>query len=456
MTVAGDWLNVDHPCNDLQVLRTLVEGLKADFIESNIIQRRKMAERIKERRIKALKFCRWKCGKSFSSSQGCIEHEGLCPLKLVTCPNEGCEEKVLQQRNLKRHTRELCSTRNVQCKCGQDILAKDMNLHEERMCPLRLIDCPKCNTKVMCNLWNIHDSETCPKRLLECPHGCGERVTSEDMERHARLVTSTRSYLLLCPTNLNNIFNLMQIYSKEDGCCTHRPTKCELGCGAIIQHRLQQEHAALQCKDRIVNCRWKCNERVRVKHLIDHEMTVCSLRQVPCPRGCGILKVTNSNEEWENHLSNDCTRRWVTCPRSGCNRRVWVSLVESHLNTECPKRVVVCREGCGEYFPAEASDAHARFGCTLRVRKCPHGCGEKLKEEKIQLHLDKVCPRRIISCLHDSCHERLPADEMGRHMHLECPNRTVRCWQVSINLPKLSIEQKCDDSLITTITTHIT
>ncbi len=191
MTAAGEWFDLDHPYNDIQIMRVIAEELEADFIEANIIQRHRMAERIEERRIKALKFCRWKCGQTFSNNQELDEHEEIsCPLKLVICPNE-CGEKGLQQCNLKRHTRELCSTRNVQCKCGQDILAKDMKLHEEQVCPLRLIDCPKYNSKVMCNLRNVHDSETCPKRLLNCPHGCGEMVTAEYMERHTRSVTFT-------------------------------------------------------------------------------------------------------------------------------------------------------------------------------------------------------------------------------------------------------------------------
>ncbi len=197
-----------------------------------------------------------------------------------------------------------------------------------------------------------------------------------------------------------------------------------------MQHRLQQEHAALHCKERIVECRWKCNERVRAKHIADHERDMCVWRLVPCPRGCGTHKVVSNSSEWVDHYANECTRRWVTCPLSGCKRRVWVSLVERHMNSECPRRLIVCPEGCGEYFPAEAADVHKRVGCTLRIIKCPQGCSKRLKEEEIQVHLQKDCSKRITKCLNDGCDERLPVDVMGQHMSLECPKRLVRCWQV--------------------------
>ncbi len=186
MTAAGEWFALDHPHNDIQIISVLAEELEADFAEADKIKCHRMATQIEERRIKALKFCRWKCGQTFSDKQELNDHEeGSCPLKIVTCPNE-CGEKGLRQCKLYRHTRELCSTRSIQCKCGQDILSKDMKLHEEQVCPLRLIDCPKCNAKVMCNMRSVHDNEVCPKRLLECPYGCEKMILAEDMERHTR------------------------------------------------------------------------------------------------------------------------------------------------------------------------------------------------------------------------------------------------------------------------------
>ncbi len=186
MTAAGDWFALDHPHNDTQIMRVLAEELEAHSAEVYKAGRHRMAVRIEERRIEALKFCKWKCGQTFSDKQELNDHEECsCPLKIVTCPN-ACGEEGLQQCNLYRHMREFCSTRSIKCKCGQYILSEDMKLHEEQMCLLRLIDCPKCNAKVTCNMRSIHDNETCPKRLLECPNGCEKMILAEDMESHAR------------------------------------------------------------------------------------------------------------------------------------------------------------------------------------------------------------------------------------------------------------------------------
>ncbi len=432
MTAAGKWFALDHPNNDIQIMRALAEELEAGFVEAEKMKLHRIAERIEERRIKALRFCRWECGQTFSEKQELNEHEeGSCPLKPVMCPND-CGEMGIRQFNLNRHMRELCIMRKIQCKCGQDILAKDMKLHKEQVCSLRLVDCPKCGTNVMWNMWRVHENETCPKRLLECPHGCGEMIPAEYMERHTRLGpdTTVKHDVVEFVTNFKFALCCNSRSNSEDGCCPCRPIRCTLGCGVIIQKQLQQEHETLNCKERVVECCWKCNEKIRAKHIIDHERNTCVLRLVPCPRGCGTLKVSNSSK-WEDHLSNECARRWVTCPLSGCKRRVWISLVDYHVNTECPRRVIACPEGCGEHFLAEAANAHERFGCTLRIIKCPQGCGKRLREEEIQVHVQKGCPKRIITCVHDECHERLPADDMGRHMHLECPKRMVRCWQVS-------------------------
>jgi hypothetical protein len=54
----------------------------------------------------------------------------------------------------------------------------------------------------------------------------------------------------------------------------------------------------------------------------------------------------------------------------------------THINTECPKKVVVCSNGCGEYVKADLEKVHQNLTCKNSKVTC-EACNKEIKYRKL-------------------------------------------------------------------------
>ena len=141
-----------------------------------------------------------------------IEHE---------CNNDGCN-KMLPQRELVRHERELCDYRKVLCPelgCNQMILHKEVVKHKKEICEYREVFCPEqgCKQKVAQKELAKHMEEICEYRKVRCSKstrcnyrnhiivselGCNQMVLHKELIKHKEEFCQDRR--VLCPGNSMN------------------------------------------------------------------------------------------------------------------------------------------------------------------------------------------------------------------------------------------------------------
>ncbi len=109
----------------------------------------------------------------------------------IYCPNrsKGCE-KITTQGECNRHI-EKCLFVVVSCtkKCGEKMLRKDLQDHEENKCPNRRVPCQYCNRDVM------HKEITAKSHLdkcllfpISCPNNCEhEQMQRKNLARHQKV-----------------------------------------------------------------------------------------------------------------------------------------------------------------------------------------------------------------------------------------------------------------------------
>ncbi|EGZ30237.1 hypothetical protein PHYSODRAFT_467814 [Phytophthora sojae] len=169
-------------------------------------------------------------------------------------------------------------------------------------------------------------------------------------------------------------------------------------------------------------CKWGCGfmaqfEDHLVKHakvmkdtnpLETHELHHCPKRHVVCPNGCGIEKLWA--EELKDHLNHSCALRLVNCTNQKCIVRYPFQHRAKHLQDECEFRLVVCE--CGESMTYQRHVQHAKTQCPMRFVPCPLQCllAESEKNNSSE-------PRIF----------RLRWQDVKAHVTGDCPHRNVRC-----------------------------
>ena len=87
----------------------------------------------------------------------------------------------------------------------------------------------------------------------------------------------------------------------------------------------------------------------------------------------------------EKHLAKECQHVFVRC-KLGCGEKVMKKALAQHMETECPKRNVYCKE-CNMELWAEEVEDHANNHCEHRIVPCRYGCGaEGLKAGDLDRH----------------------------------------------------------------------
>lgn len=84
-----------------------------------------------------------------------------------------------------------------------------------------------------------------------------------------------------------------------------------------------------------------------------------------------------------------CRYKWVACTNKGCKGIMSRIYLESHIETDCPYKIVTCE--CGDEFPKHQQLHHLLDICRLREAPCPFkhlGCTAILKAQDIPNHVE--------------------------------------------------------------------
>ena len=138
--------------------------------------------------------------------------------------------------------------RKVSCRleCGEcDILAKDLEYHETRECPYRLVPCGLGCGKMVCFLdCSEHKKTKCTKRLVSCPLGCCKRIPKDEVEFHCRHECKSRR--LYCPLGCGKTVTSMRM-NRHVSNCPMRMVECTLGCGELVRAMDLETHVTKTC-----------------------------------------------------------------------------------------------------------------------------------------------------------------------------------------------------------------
>ena len=95
------------------------------------------------------------------------------------------------------------------------------------------------------------------------------------------------------------------------------------------------------CLHRPKGCEWQGEEKLLYKHLTGSVDSGCPYMLVECPLNCGLEYLCS---KVESHVQSQCPKRMMTC--QFCNHLfMWQELIKRHCNV-CPKEPVVCPNGC--------------------------------------------------------------------------------------------------------------
>ena len=128
-----------------------------------------------------------------------------CPFEQVSCPNEGCSEKILR-KHLAEHD-EKCGFCKVACvHCNVKSERRSVAAHEAN-CFWREASCPNpgCTHKARHRNMNLHRAK-CGKEKVKCPiDGCTVRMSRESLDKHVSAVHEGESSAALLSDALAKI-----------------------------------------------------------------------------------------------------------------------------------------------------------------------------------------------------------------------------------------------------------
>lgn len=113
------------------------------------------------------------CELTFSSQEGLAEHKSICPLRPVTCENDGCGH----------------------------VFSAMHGAEHDAMCRFKLLPCEQaCNALIMRSEMDKHCVTTCPMKLVKCPFfhvGCGNTLPQGMVEEHCTASMGSHVHLVL-------------------------------------------------------------------------------------------------------------------------------------------------------------------------------------------------------------------------------------------------------------------
>ena len=128
--------------------------------------------------------CEWK-----GELRSLEEHKSTCLYIPVPCPRECGSEEMLRQ-DLESHLRDDCSERDYDCPhCNETGRYRERVTSHLQDCPMVVVPCPNegCEQEVPRSQLQAHVATDCEYAVLPCryrEHGCGAELPRGDMEAH--------------------------------------------------------------------------------------------------------------------------------------------------------------------------------------------------------------------------------------------------------------------------------
>ena len=296
-------------------------------------------------------------------------------------------------------------------KCGIMIQRNELKHHEEKKCPLCVVECKHCKREFKLGSMISHLRE-CPKMELPCKLKCGVVMCREDMTQH---------------------------FNKDCGLVEE---SCKLGCGAKIKRIGLKFHEEKKCPMCIVNCE-HCKGELKLRNMTTH-LGVCPKMEVSCEMECGKkmcredmaqhlkkeckmvgcllgCEVKMTRNELKTHVTETCIRRNVPCEH--CKKDFRFCNLTHHLD-KCPKMEVSCELKCGMIMCREDMEQHLMQECGLVKEVCKLGCKTKLTRNERMIHVTETCEQRLLPC--EYCVEIVKCCDMTHHLKM-CPKMEVSC-----------------------------
>jgi ankyrin repeat protein len=342
-----------------RVTRLRTQDMALEFMTSS---GQRFFARLDELRYRLVDRGDWMC-RVLREDERRDHHAFECVRRRVMCRN-GCGQ-LMEYRQLDKHETHRCELLLSTCSngCGHACASRDLEKHEKYECPMRKVVCD-CQKYVMFNDLRRHVEDDCRAKLMYCRRGCGTQLP-----RYA-------------------------IHDHLVGECNLRVVECALGCGIKkLWLKEKDRHERVECANRMVLCRLKCNIQIRYCDRKKHEKTQCENRDVVCPQGCGVIMPLWQTKD---HMVYDCDARLLMCPQ-GCGVQVQWKNIDHHSEEECVNRYFMCFLGCGQSVLKSKQTFHETKECILRDFECPDGCGDTVVARDLPRH-KKLCSRRQIPC----------------------------------------------------------
>jgi ankyrin repeat protein len=330
-------------------------------------------------------------------TRGRVNNYVLCSL--------GCGKRMFPHENVV-HIQEECILREVSCTngCGEHgIMFRELSDHVENQCSVRRVVCSACGMKgIVIKQLKDHMEETCEMRLLPCFLGCEKIYPFKEMEKHMEL----RCIHRLVPCSL-------QCFVQSDLCLPTSGGKAEgqkkkkkkktlkaKGTGTVSEESMQAILAKIAEDDEAdaLDENAPVIRKVRYCDMKDHTANECVNRRVVCPNRCHNVIVQH---QLAAHMRDICPDRLVAC--QFCHEQIKKKDHQQHEEVECLKRLVPCREKCGEIVVFEEMDAHIRDVCAHRTLPCIFNCHQIIQRKYYQRHIEEECRNRLVACPYKCC-----------------------------------------------------
>ena len=174
--------------------------------------------------------------------------------KIFRCPIPECDEKSMTLSDIEIHITTTCEYRTVECKCGEQVVANGLAVHEES----HVIVCAGCGEISYLNL----DDHECPLDMITC-YRCKDEVQRGDLEKHNR---KCEKYVIACETcGKRGMYD--EIRSHMVNCSIVECKDCEdlFTAENYEMHRTECLRQRVSCP--VDDCNWNCGLEEIIGHI---------------------------------------------------------------------------------------------------------------------------------------------------------------------------------------------
>ena len=122
------------------------------------------------------------------------------------------------------------------------------------------------------------------------------------------------------------------------------------------------------------------------------------------PNGCdwqGEVRLLHEHINCTIPVDKGCPYTLVECPLN-CGVECLRSKVQSHMQLQCPKRMMKC-QFCNNLFLWQELDEEHGGVCPKSPVDCPNGCEYSPIRSQLQNHLDSECSLQVVKCEFVEC-----------------------------------------------------